>query len=241
MIAPSGNAPRRTASLPTMILVVFAAYSAALIITEWLTSQAYVRHFVTDIVGPVPLYAINTSLSVFLLWATALLFTVAAQLPTPQPGFAVPRWWLYSQAAVFTYLGADDRFLIHETVAEMLDIGDHYVLLGVAMAETLLLAVAFRNGWLKGATLIALGVASVLFAAMLGVDALAPHDLRLRLSIEDVLKTWGCLMFLRFGWLMLFSLVDQLAVTPATTRPASVTEHRNTPLGRTSSCTGVPS
>ncbi|QDU40128.1 hypothetical protein Mal4_44830 [Maioricimonas rarisocia] len=241
MIALSGNAPKRSASLPAILLAMFGVYSVALIITEWMTSQEYVRHFVTDIVGPVPLYAINTSLSVFLLWGTALLFVVAAQIPVRSGRSAIPGWWLYSQAAVFAYLGADDRFLIHETVAALLDIGDHYVLFGVGMAEAALLAFAFREGWIKTTALLSLGVASILFAAMLGVDALAPHDLRLRLSVEDVLKTWACLMFLRFSWLMLFSIIDQLAATPEPAVSTTAAELRQNTIGRTPASIGAQS
>ncbi|EDN67522.1 membrane protein [Beggiatoa sp. PS] len=54
--------------------LLVAAYSIGLLLIEWQTSQLYVRQFVTDIQGDVFFYAINTTVSVFLLWATALLF-----------------------------------------------------------------------------------------------------------------------------------------------------------------------
>jgi len=56
--------------------ILLAVYSIVLIVIEWQTSQLYVRQFFTDIEGEVFFYAINTTFSVFLLWATALLFAV---------------------------------------------------------------------------------------------------------------------------------------------------------------------
>ena len=207
----SQSTPHRSSSWPPILLVGVSLYSVLLIGIESMTSQAYVRHFVTDITGPVPFYAVNTSFSVFLLWATALLFVVASAVPASLRG-STEQWWLLAQAALFAYLGADDRFLIHETVSRFLRIGDHFVLLGVAAIEVALLAYGLRKGWLPTKAIRSLGIAAVLFAAMLGVDALAPHDLRLRLSVEDVLKTWACLYFLRFAWLILFVRIDALAV-----------------------------
>lgn len=57
-------------------LVLLAVYSIVLIVIEWQTSQLYVRQFFTDIKGDVFFYAVNTTFSLFLLWATALLFGV---------------------------------------------------------------------------------------------------------------------------------------------------------------------
>jgi hypothetical protein len=56
--------------------VLLTVYSVVLMVIEWQTSQSYVRQFFTDIEGEVFFYAINTTFSVFLLWATALLFGV---------------------------------------------------------------------------------------------------------------------------------------------------------------------
>ena len=65
--------------MKNLIWLLFASlglYSVALIGIELCTSQDYVRHYVSDVEGPVRFYAVNTTLSVFLLWATALLFGV---------------------------------------------------------------------------------------------------------------------------------------------------------------------
>ncbi len=178
-------------------LGVLTVYSVVLVGIEWNTSQDYVRHFVTDVEGPVPFYAVNTTLSVFLLWTTAVLFGLGCRY-----GRALSdrdRWFLVSQCVVFAFLGFDDRFKVHETLAAKLSIGDHWILLGVAVAEVAFLAVL--AGWRlwgssSGRALVA---AAGLFTLMIGIDALGAHDGFLRLSLEDVAKTWAAVFFLRFG------------------------------------------
>ena len=189
-------------AIPWTGVMLLAVYSSTLIGIELATSQQHVRHFVTDISGPVPFYAVNTTLSVFLLWATALLFFSSARISVQQLAWRPPVWWLASQCLLFGWLGCDDRFLFHETLAARFDIGDHYVLAALAGVEGLLLALAYVRSWLSRPVIQCLAIAAGLFTVMLGVDALAPHDLRLRLSVEDATKTCACFFFLRFAWLM---------------------------------------
>src|SRR5687767_3585699 len=110
----------RTAAIGCLLI-----YSTVLIGVELATSQDFVRNYFTDISGPVPFYAINTTLSVALLWATALLFVILIAYSESRPELAHERWFYFSQAAVFTLLGSDDRFLLHEKLAYRLGIGDH--------------------------------------------------------------------------------------------------------------------
>lgn len=180
-------------------LILLAAYTASLLTVELCTSQAYVRHYFTDITGPVPFYAVNTTLSVFLQWGTALLFGVCAAWTSSRRRRRSAHWFCVSQVLVFAYLGADDRFMIHETVGGWLGIGDHYVLAAVAALEVALLitlarGVVPRRGWRW------LAGAAALFAVMMVFDAKVPHDMTLRLSLEDLAKTWSCLCFLLFAW-----------------------------------------
>ena len=94
--------------VPLGLMVV---YSLVLVTIELETSQAHVRHYFTDIEGPVRLYAINTTLSTFLLWASALIFCVVLRMIGGAPGHHKERLFCISQVVVFGYLGADDRFL----------------------------------------------------------------------------------------------------------------------------------
>jgi hypothetical protein len=181
------------------ILGLLAAYSSALITVELMTSQDYVRQYFDDVNGPVPFFAVNTTLTVSLLWGTALLFGVAAALAADRRERRLAYWFYLSQVLIFVYLGCDDRFKIHELLGRLLGIGDHYVLLTVGSIEALILATIARpllppSAWRR------LVAASALFAVMIVIDAKAPHDLVLRLSFEDLAKTWSCFGFLLFAW-----------------------------------------
>ena len=183
----------------TIFLAALSIYSAVLIATELLTSQDHVRQYFTDIEGDVFFFAINTSLSAFLLSGTALLLAFAA-LAGPTGKVDRMGWFLLSQAGMFGFLAMDDRFLVHEALAYRLAIGDHFVMLTWAVAETGLLVSLGRPVFVtvRVAALFAAGCA--FFALMLSFDALVPHDMVLRLSIEDLSKSWAAACFLGAGW-----------------------------------------
>ena len=183
-----------TAAIASLLL---GAYSALLLALEWRTSQDHVRPYFADIEGDVLFHAVNTSLSVFLLAGTALLLLFAALVRT---GATVARPFLLGQAAMFGLFAFDDRFQLHERIGYRLGIADHYVLLGWAAAEAALLALTLRP-WMITRRMAALYLAGAgLFGLMLVFDALMPHDMVLRLSIEDLAKAWAAAMFFAFGW-----------------------------------------
>jgi hypothetical protein len=97
-----------------VIFGLLVVYSAVLIGVELSTSQAFVRNFFTDIEGPVHFYAVNTTLTVALLWGAALLFAVCVVCTEGLPDAAQPRWFYLSQVLMFAFLGFDDRFQFHE-------------------------------------------------------------------------------------------------------------------------------
>ena len=189
---------------------VLALYSAVLLTIELVTSQDYVHHFFTDIEGPVPFYAINTTLSVALLWGTALLFVVTAHTLRDVSGGEGVRRFALSQAAIFGFLGFDDRFKFHEEVGEWFGIGDHFVLATVALLEVAFLIWLAGPRVLQGRTSDFLRAAVALFALMFVIDALGPHDMRLRLSLEDLFKTWSGVCFFLFGWSIYTRCLDTL-------------------------------
>jgi hypothetical protein len=179
---------------------LLAAYSVVLVGIELRTSQDYVRNFFTDIDGPVPFYAVNTTLSVLLLWSTGLLMLFAAAFLRGVRAAARIRMFYMSQAPIFALLGFDDRFLLHERLGFRLNVPDHYVLLVWAAAEVGLLALFFRP---KDFTRVELGTFAAavgLFGVMLAIDALAPERMVLRLSLEDLAKTWSAALFFLFAW-----------------------------------------
>jgi len=174
------------------------AYSVVLLGIEWTTSQDYVRHFFTDVTGPVPFYAVNTTLSVSLLWGAALLFGVSAFCSNERKAFAARNFFL-SQMAIFFWLGFDDRFQFHEKASALLKIRDEWILLAVAGVELALL-LKYSRIYLSRTAIRHFISASILFVGMIIIDGLFPHDLVLRLSSEDILKTWACFQFALAAW-----------------------------------------
>ncbi len=185
-----------------LLFLLLAVYSITLMVTEWQTSQPYVRQFFTDIEGDVFFYAINTSLSVFLLWGTALLFGVCL-LCIDKVQQRQAYWFYLSQVIMFTYLGFDERFLIHEHMGLWLGRNDAYLLLGLGLVEIGLLV---WLGNLRQKPLAAryfLYTAAVFFAMMVVIDAKFPSQMVLRLSLEDLTKLWADVCLFLFAWKIL--------------------------------------
>lgn len=183
--------------IPLFLLLII--YSTVLLVLEWQTSQNFVRQFFTDIEGEVPFYAINTTFSVFLLWATALLFGVSL-LCVNKMQQRQEYWFYLSQIIMFTYLGFDERFLIHETVGYWLGRNDAYLLLGLGFIEVGLL---IWLGNLKAKPVTAryfLYAAAVFFAMMVIIDAKFPSQMVLRLSLEELTKLWADMCLALFAW-----------------------------------------
>jgi hypothetical protein len=114
--------------------------------------------------------------------------------PTPATAFYI------SQCLVFFYLALDDRFRIHERLGSLLSIGDHWILLLVGIAELACLALLGGRELLSGRPARFLALGAALSALMLVFDALVPHDMVLRLSIEDISKVWAGVSFFAFSW-----------------------------------------
>ena len=93
-----------------ILFSLFAVYSLLLIVVELQTSQDHVRNYFTDIEGPVPFYAVNTTISVFLLWATALMFAASFACTDKVADTRRLRWFLCSQILVFSFLAVCPGF-----------------------------------------------------------------------------------------------------------------------------------
>jgi len=212
------------------ILGSFAAalggYTLALLLFEWRTSQEAVRFFFQDIYGDTLLKGLNTTICVAFLWGACLLFGVTAWCCRQRSGQEREGLFAISQVLVFFYLACDDRFQIHERIGRQLGVEDAYILVGVGLIEVLLLwrlgGFGRRAVTQRRTVLLAGG----LFAAMAFVDAVLPSGLRLRLSVEDLLKTWSCAALLLFAWQTCRTQIAALAsaARPQAANPVLITQ-----------------
>jgi hypothetical protein len=181
-------------------LLLLVSYSLVLIFIEINTSQDFVRYFYTDIEGEVPFYAINTSLAVFLMLATSLMFKVNSVLLPLEKTKVTQRKFYHSQACFFCYLAFDDRFLIHEKLGYILGINDTFIMLSLGITEiAFILTWGNYQQWNKS-TKLYLFKAAICFAIMVIMDGFFPQEVVLRLSVEDLSKTWANVFLFLFAW-----------------------------------------
>jgi hypothetical protein len=182
-------------------------YSITLFYIEKHTSQDFVRNFLTDIEGPVFFYAINTSLSVFLLWSTALVFAICLlcidSLKAPQE-----KLFYFSQIGLFAWLGFDDRFLVHEHLSHW--VHEIYIMLGLALLEVYFLIGLGRLNQQPQSALFYLGMGAIFTGMMIVIDTFMPSHIMFRLSAEDLSKLWGTFFLFLFAWEILKYKIQQL-------------------------------
>lgn len=192
-----------------ILYFIVAVYSLSLLWIEWQFSQAGVRLYVTDIQGETFFYGIHTTLNMSLLWGTALLFFVSLQC-VDRTKDALFFYFALSQVVLFTYLGFDERFLIHEMAGRILQVNDAYLLLLIGFAEVGVLVILGQLLQQSRKALLFLGLASVLFFIMIVIDAKFPAKMQFRLSFEELTKLWASLFLFLFAWEVLMQKVRAL-------------------------------
>jgi hypothetical protein len=179
--------------------VALAAYSLALLAIEASTSQDFVRHYFSDIEGGRPFFAINTTLSTLLLVGASILLVFAAtsgEITMPREA----RLLMWTQAGMLAFLGFDDRFQLHEALAYRIGIGDHFIMATWAVIEAGLLLALARPDQIPVRSFVLVTGGCAFFAVMMLFDAVLPHDMFLRLSIEDLAKSWAAAFFFIAAW-----------------------------------------
>ena len=195
--------------LKLCLLTLVVGYTAALLSIEYRFGQEHVRNYFTDIMGPVRFYAVNTTLSAFLLGAIALIF-FACWLLTEAEDSKKPQLFYASQALIFLYLGIDERFMLHEWWGELLDKNDAYFVLlpGVLILVSLYFWGALeRQSWRAKIYLL---LAAAFFAVMMVFDVIVPDQMLWRLSIEDLTKLWSDICLLLFAWEVFKQRIEQI-------------------------------
>lgn len=194
-------------SFRLLFFIALTLYSITLIYIEKHSSQEFVRNFFTDIQGPVFFYAINTSLSVFLLWSTALVFAICLlcidSLKAPQE-----KLFYFSQIGLFAWLGFDDRFLIHEHLSHW--VHEIYILPTLALLEVYFLVTFGQLNKQPQSVLFYLSMGTIFTGIMLVIDTFMPSHMMLRLSAEDLSKSWGAFFLFLFAWEILKYKIQQL-------------------------------
>lgn len=214
--SPTAVAARATTRRVGIVLgVALVAYSVAILVMEWRSSQENARHYLGDISSDlvdgvdVTFYLVNTSLTVFALWTVPVLLLVAllirhrSRAGDHEPADEARRFerLLWSQIGIFVLLGLDDRFQGHEKLAARLgDIPDHFVLGSIALVEVGFLLLFADRAMLREPAGQWFAAGAVGFAVMITIDATFPEDMRLRLSFEDLVKLWAAVCFALAAW-----------------------------------------
>lgn len=170
-----------------------------MLMIEARTSQQFVRHYFSDIEGPRPLFAINTTMSCFLLAGGAMLLLFCVAPGRPGLGRRT-RAFLWSQAAMLAFLAFDDRFQLHEALAYRIGIGDHFIMAGWAVLEAVLILSLARRADIPVRSALLVAGGCLFFGIMMVFDAIIPHDMIMRLSIEDLAKSWAAALFFAASW-----------------------------------------
>jgi len=186
-------------------LVILVFYSLALLGLEAVTGEQYaVRRFFADITDPspkgYPFYAVNTTISVFLLWSYALLFAVGLSLTPDGPEHKRERKFAWSQIILFIYLGMDDRFLFHEGLHDYYGVHEALLFGFLGMSQMYFLLDYGNILQRSRKNMILLFWAGFFFAIMFIADIFMDNDAYMRLSVEDLAKTWSAVFLFLFAW-----------------------------------------
>jgi len=202
--------------LKRTVYLALGVYTVAVAAVEFFVSSRAARHFLTDIVSTgsdyshLPLYAINTSLSVFFLWTGAVLFLMAWRCLKPQDHGGSEEIFLISQMIIFFYLGCDDRFLIHEGLSDALGFKD-WLFFGIMGALEAFFLLFYGKIFCRGRkALTDIVLAGFLFCIMFAADIVLPYGGRMHLSIEDLAKLWSAFFLFKFAWDTCTEKIDTL-------------------------------
>ena len=204
---------RRTAHV--IFLSALGAWSMVLLTAEALVSQDYARFYVSDIHSPVVVYAANTALCVALLWATALLFFIAARFAPEADAPPAVQIYLWSQVALFALVGLGDRFSILPRLAERLSVQSAWILVGAGVLEIGLLVLLGRVHQKGTRARLCAGVAILCFAIVVAARWLGPREWLPTSPIEQLGRTWASALVFLFGWDEMRTTLDLLRDTDA--------------------------
>lgn len=126
-----------------LLVCLLFIYSSGIVVISFV-KPLWIEPIFDEIRGPFVFFAINTSLTMFFLWASALLFivnTFAESILENRTRIIV---FYIIQAAILFYLGLDERFMFHERAGDATGLDDVIFLLGIVIVELMLLIFYFK-------------------------------------------------------------------------------------------------
>jgi hypothetical protein len=199
-----------------IVFFTLGVYTLAIAAIEFFVSPRAVRYFLTDIVSTcpdyshLPLFAINTSLSVFFLWTGAVLFLMAWRCLKPEETGGREELFLVSQMIIFFYLGCDDRFLIHEGLSDQLGFKD-WMFFGIMGTLEAFFLLYYGRIFSRGRRILwDIVLAGGFFSIMFLTDVIVPYSVKMHLSVEDLSKLWSAFFLFRFAWDTCGAKIDRL-------------------------------
>ncbi|MBU2652388.1 MAG: hypothetical protein KKA81_15780 [Bacteroidetes bacterium] len=188
-------------------------YMLGIIILSLINFDGWVMPLYEDIYGPSHLFALNTTLTMFLLWASALLFIVNAMSESMLENRKRKIIFYLSQALIFFYLGFDDRFRIHEGIGDVFAFDDAFVIIFLGLVEVLILVFyerILKQPLVKWRYLL---IAGIFFAIMAVADLkslpLEKYGINDTL-VEDIPKTWAAFFLMIYPLDILLSRIKEL-------------------------------
>jgi len=120
-------------------------------------------------------------------------------------------YFYISQVLIFLYLGMDDRFYFHERLYHHIGIPGDGIIILIGIIELIILftigRITERNSSIKNSFYL-----MCLFAFfMILIDLIVPENMLLRLSLEDLSKTWSAFFVARFAWLILSENINKIS------------------------------
>ena len=197
-------------TLKTIGGIFLVLYSILILFVEYRSGQEAVRYYLTDIQGPRPFYAINTSLSALFLALTSFAFLLSARCLVGDKFSEKRRVFYISQFLIFAYLAIDERFMFHEHMGSLIGINGDYTIISLGIVEAVIFFTLGKFMELPKQNKLYLAFAASFFLIMVINDRLIPATVFWRLSIEDLSKMWSGLFLCLFAWKTLLDHIDAL-------------------------------
>ncbi|MCW5518103.1 hypothetical protein [Muriicola sp. Z0-33] len=170
-------------------ILLLIIYSFFIIYNEFLFGQLHVRQYLTDIKGDVILFGINTTFTTIFLVLIAYNFFLCTVNYKKSEKSDLP--FFVFQTALFLYLAIDERFMIHESLGYHLGFKDAFLLVSIGLFELIILYYYKELNWKKTVKSYALYLGGLFFGIMILIDTFGAKNGILRLSFEDLSKTWA--------------------------------------------------